>query len=158
MVCLLPLYKGSECLYSDMQQGVSMDLRTIEKNKKITHAWIVNVEGKKYLCVAGYLPEQYSEYALVYYKDVTEMIKEWMKQIAYLFGASTVFAGILSIALMILLDYLFRPLEQISATSKKIAAGEYQEKLDIKGEGEIAEVVLSFNTMSEKIRAQMQSL
>lgn len=154
----LQFYKGSECLYSDMQQGVSMDLRTIEKNKKITHAWIVNVEGKKYLCVAGYLPEQYSEYALVYYKDVTEMIKEWMKQIAYLFGASTVFAGILSIALMILLDYLFRPLEQISATSKKIAAGEYQEKLDIKGEGEIAEVVLSFNTMSEKIRAQMQSL
>ena len=49
-------------------------------------------------------------------------------------------------------------MEQISVASKKIANGKYQEKLDVKGEGEIAEVVLSFNTMADKIREQMQAL
>ena len=152
----MQIYKGEQCLYSTLSSEIPLDIHTLSKNK--TKAKIIPLRSKQYIVVAGHLPEQYDEYIIAYCKDITDLTRQWKNQILYLFAASTIFAGILSIILAALLEYLFEPLEQISVASKKIANGKYQEKLDVKGEGEIAEVVLSFNTMADKIREQMQAL
>lgn len=88
----------------------------------------------------GALPEQYAAYDLVYYAEITDLVNGWIQNIIYLFIAAMLFSSILSILLRVLLDHLFSPLEKISITSKKIADGEYQERLDMKGEGEIEEI------------------
>lgn len=118
----------------------------------------MSVNKRKYMTISSCLLEPFEDYSLVYYTDVTKVVNEWNKNNFSLFGAVTIFSGILSICLAILLESLFKPLEKISLSSARIADGAYEEKLDIKGEGEIGEVVRSFNRMSDKIKEQMQVL
>ena len=130
----------------------------MNEEKDMTQIGVVTLNRRKYIQVYGELPEQYSQYALAYYADITDIVNGWNKMNSSLFIASIIFSGVLSICLFILLEYLFKPLESISWSSKKIANGEYKEKLEIRGGEEIAEVVQSFNTMANKIQYQMEEL
>ena len=94
----------------------------------------MSVNKRKYMTISSCLLEPFEDYSLVYYTDVTKVVNEWNKNNFSLFGAVTIFSGILSICLAILLESLFKPLEKISLSSARIADGAYEEKLDIKGE------------------------
>ena len=154
----LQVYKEKECLYTNMPQEIIMDMSKISKVSDKREVGITSIESRKYIRVAGYLPEQYSQYAIVYCADITNIVDGWIKNTDSIFTVAIIFTVILSICLLILFEYLFKPLEKISDVSMKIAEGEYEERLEIKGEGEIAKVVHSFNSMSDKITNQMQTL
>lgn len=141
-----------------LRKKLVLDPLTASKDKNSTTLRVIKQQGRRYVEIVGSLFDVYQPYRLVYYADVTEMVSGWYKMNCALFIAGMVFSFILSICLYELLKYIFAPLEKISCVSKKIAEGEYKEKLDIKGGNEIAEVVESFNTMSDKIQNQMQSL
>ena len=151
-------YYKEECMYTSFKEQQTLELNQIVKDKNNIVIQVVTIEGQKYIRICGYLPDKYNEYGLVYYADITSNIDSWVYKIIYLLIGATLFSGILSICLLILIEHLFRPLEQISMISKEIASGNYDEKLDIKGEGEIGEVVSSFNTMSDTIKAQIKKL
>lgn len=51
-----------------------------------------------------------------------------------------------------------RPLRQLSAASKKLAAGDLQQRLPITGDEEIAALGSSLNTMAQNLNARMQEL
>lgn len=154
----LQMYKDKVCMYSSLPIKIALSTQKISEEKDITQIDVVKLNKRKYIQIYGKLPEQYSQYALVYYADITDTINEWKKINTSLFIVSIIFSGVLSICLLILLEYLFKPLERISCISNKIANGEYKEKLEIKGGEEIAEVVQSFNTMADQIQYQMQEL
>ncbi|WP_379142457.1 ATP-binding protein [Paenibacillus sp. sgz500992] len=154
----LQIYKDKERRYSSLPIEATLSDKEINIEKDITEITVVTLDGRKYIQICGYLPEPYSQYALVYYADITDIVNEWEKMNNSLFTASIIFSGVLSICLFILLEYLFKPLERISCISNKIANGEYKEKLEIRGGEEIAEVVQSFNTMADKIQYQMEEL
>lgn len=154
----LQVYKDETCVYSSLPETLALDCLTTSKEKNSTTLRVIKQEGRRYVEIVGSLFDVYQTYRLVYYADVTEVVNGWYKMNRALFIAGMVFSFILSICLYELLKYIFAPLEKISCVSKKIAEGEYKEKLDIKGGKEIAEVVESFNTMSDKIQNQMQSL
>lgn len=154
----LQIYKDKVNIYSSLPIEAARINKEINEENNITEINVVTQNGRKYIQVSGNLPEQYSRYALVYFADITDTVKEWAKINNSLFIASIIFSGVLSICLYILLEYLFEPLEKISSISNKIANGEYKEKLVISGGKEIAEVVQSFNTMADKIQYQMEEL
>ena len=154
----LQIYRDKVCTYSSLPTEVTLSDKEMNEEKDMTQIGVVTLNRRKYIQVYGELPEQYSQYALAYYADITDIVNGWNKMNSYLFIASIIFSGVLSICLFILLEYLFKPLESISWSSKKIANGEYKEKLEIRGGEEIAEVVQSFNTMANKIQYQMEEL
>ena len=154
----LQAYKNEECLYTNVPQEIAIDMSKIIKDRNKREVGVTRVGDIEYIRVAGYLPEQYSEYAIVSFANISEIVMSWRKNIVSIFIVSTIFTGVLSICLLLLFEYLFRPLEKISDVSMRIAEGAYEERLDIKGEGEIAQVVQSFNTMSNTITDQMQTL
>ena len=154
----LQFYQGDKCIYSSFPEDVSIDSNKMGIDKKVIETQVIAIDKLKYMRVYGYLPGEYNEYALVFYTEITKVINEWLKNIFYILIGAIIFSIILSICLMILMQYLFRPLEKISAASKRIALGEYEERIDIKSEGEIGEVISSFNTMADKIREQRQRL
>lgn len=154
----LQVYKDKTCLYSSLPQELGLSNGKIQGEKSRTQIEVRSFEQRKYLRIEGYLPGQYSLYGLVYYVDITDTVKGWQKINTTLFIAGILFSIALSFCLFILIEYLFKPLEKISAASNKIADGKYQEKLEIKGGEEIAEVVQSFNRMAYKIQCQMEAL
>ncbi len=72
----------------------------------------------------------------MYYTDITQIIDSWIHNIITLLIWATFFSAVLSVCLFILIEHLFGPLEKISIVSRKIAAGDYEEKIDMKGEVE----------------------
>jgi signal transduction histidine kinase len=154
----LQIYKDKKSVYSSLPVEATLSGKEINEEKDVTEITVVTLNGKKYIQISGYLPEQYSQYALVYYADITDIVHDWEKLNNSLFIASIIISGVLSISLYILLEYLFEPLERISSISNKIANGEYKEKLEIRGGEEIAGVVQSFNMMADKIQYQMEAL
>ena len=154
----LQIYKDKARLYSNLPIEVTLSNKEMNEEKDITEINVETLDGKKYIKVYGNLPEQYSQYALVYYADITDIVNKWEKMNYYLFIGSIIVSVVLSLCLYVLLEYLFEPLERISSISNKIANGDYKEKLEISGGEEIAEVVQSFNTMADKIQDQMEAL
>ncbi|MGM1045762.1 MAG: sensor histidine kinase [Bacillota bacterium] len=154
----LQMYKDKARIYSSLPIEVTFSDKEMHEEKDTTEITVVTLNGSKYMQISGYLPEPYSQYALVYYADITDTVNEWQKMNNSLFITGILFSGVLSICLYILLEYLFEPLERISSISNQIANGEYKEKLEIRGGEEIAKVVQSFNTMADKIQFQMEEL
>lgn len=154
----LQVYQGEECLYTNVPQEITINMSKNIKDKEKREVGITKIGSLEYIRVSGYLPEQYNEYAIVSFADISKIVAGWRQNITSIFIISTIFTGILSICLLFLFEYLFKPLEIISDVSMRIAGGNYEERLHIKGEGEIAQVVKSFNSMSSKITDQMQTL
>lgn len=154
----LQLYEKEKCLYSSLKEEANGATEKMSTDTGKIMARVVASGRTKYICVSGYLPDQYGNYLLVYYTDITRLIDGWVHNVFYLLIGTLLFSMVLSVCLLILIEHLFKPLETISAVSKKIAAGDYNKKLEIKGEGEIGEVVRSFNTMTDTINSQMKRL
>lgn len=154
----LQVYNKDECVYSALTDDISVVPSQIVNHSKSIVTQIIKLGKQKYIRISGYLPDQYDAYAVVYYTNITQNIDQSIQQIIILLVGATIFSAILSVCLLVLIEHLFRPLEKISTASKRIADGCYEEKLDIKGEGEIGEVVLSFNTMADTIQKQIKEL
>lgn len=154
----LQVYGKEKCVYSSLPNQQTIEVDQIVKAKDTIVTQVVTIQGQRYIRMGSYLPDKYNDYALVYYTDITQITDNWIHNIISLLIGATIFSAILSICLLILIEHLFRPLEKISTVSRKIADGNYEEKLDIKGEGEIEEVVLSFNSMSDTIKTQIKKL
>lgn len=116
------------------------------------------LEDKEYISVAGALPKPYDTYVLAYYYDVSDVISSWNKMTAMLFLFGMLFCGLLAVSLLLVLNRVFKPLQQISAASRSIAQGRYENRIEVKGQDELAEMAGSFNHMAEEIQSQMRQL
>jgi len=111
-----------------------------------------------YAIVYGKLPAPYQSYMLVYTHDITDIVKSWSHLKNILFFTGFILSVFLAFGLMLVLNRIFRPLKQISKTSKEIANGEYDTRLLVSGQDELSEMAQSFNHMAEEIQRQMTEL
>ena len=110
------------------------------------------------LCIYGRFPSPYQDYGLLYRYDLADMKQSWRQMKNFLFLAGLCATVILAGCLMYLLNVVFRPLNQIAASSRKIAAGEYGQRLPDSGSDEIAAMARSFNRMAQEIENQIAQL
>ncbi|WP_429843137.1 HAMP domain-containing protein [Brevibacillus sp. FIR094] len=75
-----------------------------------------------------------------------------------LFFAGLMVSVLFAFGLHLLLYQLFKPLSQISLTSRQIAAGAYDTRLPVSGQDELTEMAESFNHMAKEIQSQIQQL
>ncbi|WP_240418532.1 sensor histidine kinase [Paenibacillus periandrae] len=112
----------------------------------------------KYIRVAGAMPVPYDIYVLAYYYDVSDIYSSWNKMTFMLFASGMLFCGLLAVCLLLVLNRVFKPLQQISSASRSIAQGQYEDRIELKGHDELAEMAVSFNHMAEEIQSQMRQL
>lgn len=154
----LAFYKDNQLVY------LSQDTNILKSNFKKPPdngnrlATIRKDGDKTYVMVSGKLPAPYDSYTLVYVYDTTEAIESWsgLKNILFLVGF--VISVLLAFGLLFVLNRIFRPLKQISRTSKDIANGAYETRLSVSGHDELAEMAQSFNHMAEEIQHQITEL
>lgn len=68
------------------------------------------------------------------------------------------FALLLTVGAIYLAKRIVRPLRELGQVARSIAAGNYQEKADETGSGELAELGKSFNAMTRQLRSSQQLL
>jgi signal transduction histidine kinase len=71
-------------------------------------------------------------------------------------------AGVLALALSVILAALMaysiaRPLDRIARAAEEVAAGRYDQQLDISAPAEVARLAASFNSMARQVKATLQS-
>ncbi|KIL51321.1 histidine kinase [Jeotgalibacillus alimentarius] len=74
--------------------------------------------------------------------------------IPLLIGAGMLFFIVLSLFVSRIRESLFRPLASIESFSKKVSAGDYQNRLEVKQMDEIGQVSAALNRMSEALQHQ----
>lgn len=154
----IALYKEEELVYFSQEEIVSMNrlLKAPEGGDRLVT--IQKSDGRSYAIVYGRLPAPHQSYLLIYTHDITNIIKSWSHLKNLLFFAGLVLSIFLALGLMLVLNRIFRPLMQISQTSKDIANGEYDTRLLVPGQDELSEMAQSFNHMAEEIQRQMTEL
>lgn len=154
----IELYKDKELLYSSQNEIVQKSNLLEPPDGGDRLVTIQKSNGMSYAIVYGKLPEPHQSYVLVYIHDITNIIKAWSHLKNILFFIGFVLSIFLALGLMIVLNRIFRPLMQISQTSKKIANGQYDTRLLVSGQDELSEMAQSFNHMAEEIQRQMTKL
>ena len=108
--------------------------------------------------ITGLLPAPLLAYQLDAYFDISDSIVEMQNIQHTLLMLSIIFAIITALGLHFILLRIFKPLQIVANTSKKIASGQYHERIMIKGKNELASMAFYFNQMAEEIEKQIHLL
>ena len=106
---------------------------------------------KNYLFILGNLPEPFHYLTIIYCYDLSAEIENWNGMCKLFFLLSFILSVILGMILYIVIYYIFKPLTEITTAAEKIAKGDYS-SINVKGQGEIKKVAVSFNYMADEIR------
>lgn len=154
----LALYKDNRPVYSNRREIV-IPSGFLDPPKNGNR--MISLEksgGSNYVIVSGRLPAPYDFYTMVYLYDITDAIASWARMKNLLFLSGFIISSLLALSLLAVLNRIFKPLSQISQTSRDIAAGAYETRLPVSGHDELSEMARSFNHMAEEIQRQMTEL
>lgn len=154
----LALYKSNQLVYFSKNASIMKDNPFMSHEKGNRLATLQKKDDKTYVIVSGKLPAAYDSYTLIYLYDTTDAINSWKHLKNRLFLAGFILSILLAFGLILVLNRIFRPLKQISQTSKEIANGEYETRLLVSGHDELSKMAQSFNYMAEEIQRQMTEL
>lgn len=110
---------------------------------------------KRLLLISGTLPEPFQYYYLNYSCDITQNLSDLAHIQNILLMLAVIFSAITAVVLYIILLGIFRPLEIVSHSSRKIADGQYHERIHIKGRNEVSLMAENFNRMAMEIEKQV---
>jgi signal transduction histidine kinase len=115
-------------------------------------------EQEHFVYINGILPEPFQFYRLDYHFKITQNIAD-MKNIQHtLLIFAIMFSVITALALYLILLRIFKPLGIVAKTSRKIANGEYGERIHIKGKNELSSMAFYFNRMAGEIEKHIRLL
>ena len=104
----------------------------------------INIEGKGYEIITTY--------------DVTPVYALYGEQINFIRLVSTLCGVIIAGVLIIIVRFLFSPLEKVNEGTRFIAEGNYNKRIEIKGDDEITELSRNMNIMAEAIEKNVEEL
>ena len=111
-----------------------------------------------FIFISGLLPGRFGYFRLDYRLNVTESISEMQSIQNILLISAVLFSVIAAIALYFILALIFKPLGIVAKLSKKIASGQFGERIPVAGKNELAQVAFDFNKMAEEIECQIAYL
>jgi two-component system OmpR family sensor kinase len=155
---LLEISKDGQPVYSSLpkEEGTFDNFDVPAANTRMVS--IQKLNTKEYIRITGALPAPYDAYTLTYDYDLSEATASWNRMTTSMYVIGMFLSALLAVSLMLLLTRIFKPLKQISAASRSLAKGEYENRLHVTGHDELSEMAESFNQMAEEIQNQMKQL
>jgi len=120
--------------------------------------FIQDLAGRYVIRATGFLPAPFDEFLLGYTLDVTENIQEMRDVQSVLLFSAIMFSALAAVALYMILSSIFKPLQIVAETSREIAGGNFDRRIEIKGKNELAQMGADFNKMADQIQVQILSL
>ncbi|MBG6216591.1 two-component system sensor histidine kinase MtrB [Arthrobacter sp. CAN_A6] len=104
------------------------------------------------------LPPDRTEYALYIYYDLSSMQGTLDDIHRVLWAAGTALLAIVGAVAWFVTRSVVRPVSHAAFVSEKLAAGQLQERMDVRGEDEVARLGASFNRMAANLQDQITQL
>ena len=120
-----------------------------------TEITFANNDDNYYIYISGLLPIPFEHFLLNYSLNITQNVVEMREIQNILLISVIIFSIIAAFALYLILSSIFKPLNVIAKTSRKIADGKFGERISITGNNELSQVAHDFNKMAEQIENQM---
>lgn len=118
----------------------------------------VKIRNRTYLLIAGLVTGKDTSVYLLTGMDI-EKISEQQKQIINKFGGVYFVSVLVGILLIFGLSaFLTKPIKSLTAATKKIADGNYQERVAVSGGDEVGQLARNFNQMACAIEEKIQEL
>lgn len=153
----LEIFQGNEMLCSSFPFPWKGKLYS-DNGENDRTALLKRLDGKEYIIVTGYFPHTKQEYKIQYISDITSMIGMWEKLRNTLLVIGTGFSALAGVLLLLLLNLTFRPFSQVVAASGEIAGGNYEKRIPVPGNRELAVMADSFNDMAQKVQEAVTKL
>jgi len=118
----------------------------------------ITLETGQYIHISGALPAPLEIFRLYYFYNITAYMEDMSRIQNILLMVCIIFSVITAFALYIIVARLFKPLGLISKATRNIASGHYNERIHVKGSGELTQVAEDFNQMAEQIQDQIYHL
>lgn len=119
-------------------------------------------KGSHYLVFADYLvfddTVDDEDLVLFHIVDMNDVWRELEQMILIMLLITVVAAAIVIFLLSMVLRAAFRPLQDLNATTKWMAEGLYDQRVEIKSQDEIGQLGESFNAMAEAVEARTRNL
>lgn len=145
-------------LFSDFPEETEFsDLLETAASDKVSYQFF-QMQGRAYLLIAGIVEHNGTDVYLVTGVDV-ERVSEQQEQIVRKF--ETVYAAAIGIAALLIFGLsalLTKPIKLLTAATKKIADGNYNERVTGVGEDEVGQLAGNFNQMAAAIEEKVQEL
>jgi signal transduction histidine kinase len=119
---------------------------------------VLRQEQEHFIRIAGTLSLPMQSYRLDYAFNITDSITEMRNIQRVLLLFSVIFSLIAAFGLYFILLRVFKPLNIVAGTSRKIANGNYGERIHVKSQNELSSMALDFNRMAEQIENQIKAL
>lgn len=154
----IALYDEKEnIIFSNFEKTKDMNINSL-LTEETNNYYIRKVEDKHYMLFSSYLTINNNVIYIINIYDITDLYEERDRQTKEILIVDFIILGIASIFIVISSKLLTRHINKLNIISKKIAKGEFSNRVSIKSKDEIGELANSFNIMSEEIENKINSL
>lgn len=114
--------------------------------------------NKSYIFINDLIRVDASELIMSYIKDISEVQSNRKDQYLLFLKAGTAGLVVIAIIVELLSRVLIKPIEELGKSAKKIAAGSFNERAEVKGEDEISNLGAQFNMMADEVEKRIVEL
>jgi len=119
---------------------------------------IYGKDGGSYIFVCDYVSQSENRVYFITQTDISEVLDVQKNMIAYF---QKIYLTILCVsfpAIFLLTNFVTSPIKKVGKAARRIAGGEYAERILVKGKDEISELVSDFNQMAGQIEGKIAEL
>lgn len=154
--CNFAIYTEQEkCLFSSLSANPKFDFSDIKEDAVYQ---LYNKSDENYIFVYGILKQNERSVYLVTETGIDQVINSQRRMIPYF---QKIFLVILFLAfpmIGLLSSFLTQNISKVSKGSKRIAMGNFSERISVTGKDEIADLAENFNQMAESVEEKVQEL
>lgn len=146
-----------ECLFSNMAV-LSEELSFNEYEDDGISFQIYGKEGESYIFVCDYINENGKAMYFMTQTDISSVINNQKSMITYF---QRIYLSLLCISfpvIFLLTKIITASIKEVGKAARRIAGGEYSERIITKGKDEISELALNFNQMAEQVEEKIERL
>ncbi len=112
-------------------------------------------EGRDYLVFSSLVKQNLLVY---HFEDITYVREELALLLLIMLCITLGVIAVVVFVLVFVLKRVFEPLRILNVTTKRMAEGDYHQRIDIQSRNEIGELSESFNSMAEAVETRARSL
>jgi signal transduction histidine kinase len=119
---------------------------------------IYEKDGRNYIFICDYVSQSENRVYLITQTDISEVIDTQKNMITYFQKIYIVILCISFPVIFLLTNAVTAPIKKVGKAARRIAGGEYSEKINKKGNDEISELASDFNLMAEQVEEKITEL
>lgn len=146
-----------EEIYSNINDIDKLDIKEMLNKEKEMYA-IRQAEEKNYMLFSSNWSINHKMIYMVNAYDIDDLYEERDRQMKDMLVSNILILVVSAVIISVFSIILIQPIQHLNQMSKKIAFGEFSERVHLRTKDEIGELAESFNKMAKEVQSKMDEL